>query len=260
MAIPAYDIVNLINKQERYSVLIAEDEHTKKLCYKLRFDVFAKELGADMSIATNGEDKDRFDEHCQHLVVFDNTTNEIVATTRLLDNKGRDNIGMFYSETEFNIDNILNESINYIEVGRTCIHPAYRRGAVLAMLWRGIAEIVINNKIDYLIGCASIPLNGGDKYISSIMKHIFQHHYAPESLRVQPRIPLRLSDEENQADDAILPTLLKAYVRQGAIICGQPYYDAAFGVADVFILLESSKISCRYSKHFIQRKQKTLLS
>jgi len=256
MATPAYDVVNLISKQDKYSIFTANDESTKQLCYKLRFDVFARELGAEVALSKNGLDKDRFDDHCHHLVVFDNTTNEIVATTRLLDNKGRDKIGMFYSETEFNLENILNPSLNYIEVGRTCIHPAYRRGAVLAMLWRGIAEIVVNNRIDYLIGCASIPLNNGDKYISSVMKHIHQHHYAPESLRVSPLIPLRLNDEVPHADDAILPTLLKAYVRQGALICGQPYYDAAFGVADVFVLLESSKITCRYSKYFLERTSK----
>ena len=163
---------------------------------------------------------------------------------------------MFYSETEFDLSNVINPDVSFIEIGRTCIHPAYRRGAVLAMLWRGIADIVVKNKIDYLIGCASIPLSNGDKYISSVMNHIQLNHYAPECLRVHPRIPLRLNDEQPHADDAILPTLLKAYLRQGALICGQPYWDAAFGVADVFVLLESSKITSRYSEHFIERPRK----
>ncbi len=255
MAIPAYDVVNLLSKQNKYTVFLADDEHTKQLCYQLRYDVFANELGADISISKSGVDKDRFDDHCQHLVVFDNRINEIVATTRLLDNSGRQHTGVFYSETEFDLTNIINPDVNFIEVGRTCIHPAYRRGSVLAMLWRGIADIVVSNKIDYLIGCASIPLSNGDKYINSVMSHIHQHHYAPESLRVQPLVPLRLDDELPHADDAILPVLLKAYVRQGALICGQPYWDAAFGVADVFVLLESSKITSRYTKHFIERKK-----
>ena len=253
MAIPAYDVVNLLARHDKYTVFIAEDEHTKQLCYKLRYDVFAKELGAEISVVNNGIDKDRFDDHCQHLVVFNNRNNEIVATTRLLDNNGRKKTGIFYSETEFDLTNIINPDINFIEVGRTCIHPAYRRGIVLAMLWRGIADMIVSKKIDYLIGCASIPLSNGDKYISSVMNHINNNHYAPECLRVHPRIPLRLTADQPHADDAILPTLLKAYLRQGALICGQPYWDAAFGVADVFVLLESSKISSRYSKYFIER-------
>lgn len=254
MATQAYDVINRIKKQDKYSVFIANDELTKQLCYKLRYNVFANELGADLNNQHKGLDKDRFDDHCQHVVVFDNNTSELVATTRLLDNAGRNKTGIFYSETEFNLDNILNSDTNFMEVGRTCIHPAYRRGAVLAMLWHGIAGEVISRNIDYLIGCASIPLSNGDKYITNVMNHIYQYHYAPASLRVQPLIPLRLNFDAPQPDDVILPTLLKGYVRQGAVICGNPYLDAAFGVADVFVLLESSQIANRYTKHFIDNK------
>ena len=254
MATQAYDVLNRIKKQEKYSVFVANDELTKQLCYKLRYNVFAKEFGADLNSQEVGMDKDRFDDHCQHVVVYDNTTSELVATTRLLDGAGRDKTGMFYSETEFNLDNILNSDANFLEVGRTCIHPAYRRGAVLALLWHGIAGQVVSKNIDYLIGCASMPLSNGDKYITSVMKHIYQHHYAPDSLRAQPLVPLRLCLDAPQPDDVILPTLLKGYVRQGAVICGNPYWDAAFGVADVFVLLESSQITNRYTKHFINNK------
>ena len=66
-------------------------------------------------------------------------------------------------------------------------------------------------------------------------------------------IPLRLEADQPLADDVILPTLLKAYLRQGAVICGEPYWDAGFGVADVFVLLQSDQISNRYVKHFIDR-------
>lgn len=254
MATQAHDVINRINKQEKYSVFVTNDKLTAQLCYKLRYDVFASELGAELNNVEDGLDKDRFDEHCQHVVVYDNNTSELVATTRLLDNEGRKKTGMFYSETEFNLENVLNSEAKFMEVGRTCIHPAYRRGAVLAMLWHGIAGEVINKNIDYLIGCASMPLSNGDKYITSVMKHIYQHHYAPNSLRVQPLIPLRLCLNEPQPDDVILPTLLKGYVRQGAVICGNPFWDASFGVADVFVLLESSQITNRYTKHFISNK------
>lgn len=255
MATQAYDIINRLKKQEKYSVFITNDELTKQLCYKLRYDVFASEFGAELNNNEDGLDKDRFDEHCQHVVVFDNTTNELIATTRLLDNSGREKAGMFYSETEFNLDNVLSSDAKFMEVGRTCIHPAYRRGAVLAILWHGIAGEVVRKNIDYLIGCASLPLSNGDKYITSVMNNIYQNHYAPESLRVQPLIPLRLCQNGPQPDDVILPTLLKGYVRQGALICGNPYWDAAFGVADIFVLLESSQITNRYTKHFINNKK-----
>jgi len=253
MATPAYDVFNLFEKQEKYTVLIADDNYTKNLCYKLRYNIFAKELGASVSLRKDQLDKDRFDNYCQHLAVFDNRTNDIIATTRLLNNEGREKVGSFYSETEFKLSNIINPDVQFIEVGRTCIHPAYRRGVVLAVLWRAIADITSHDNIDYLIGCASIPLSNGDKYIASVMKHIHEYHYAPECLRSYPHIPLRLDYELPLADDVILPTLLKAYLKQGALICGEPYLDAEFSVADVFVLLEASKVIHRYSKSLIDR-------
>ena len=240
---------------EKYSVFVADDEAIKERCYQLRYQVFSSELGANVPGAKTGMDKDRFDDHCLHLAVYDNQTNELIATTRLLDQVGREATGMFYSESEFDLANILDSDASFMEVGRTCIRADYRRGAVLAMLWQGIARLVIEQGIDYLIGCASIPLNNGDKYISAVMQHIYRSHYAPQSLRVRPLVPLRLRDDDPRPDDVILPTLLKGYLRQGALICGEPYWDAAFGVADVFVLLECSQLTYRYSKHFLDRIQ-----
>lgn len=248
--------VNLLTSAEqenRFSVFLADSPKQRYQCYKLRYDVFANEMGAEVRGSEPGIDKDRFDDACLHLAVYDNHTNELVATTRLLDNEGRAQVGIFYSETEFDLDNILSDGCRFLEVGRTCIHPDYRRGAALPLLWQGIARIVVDNEIDYLIGCASIPMSAGDKYLTALMTHLRNRHFAPPALRVRPLVPLRLEQQEPLPDDVIPPTLLKAYLRQGALICGEPYWDAAFGVADVFVLLDCDQISSRYVKHFIER-------
>ncbi|MGD8926994.1 MAG: GNAT family N-acyltransferase [Thioalkalispiraceae bacterium] len=256
MAMPITAIAQLPEKKyyQKFSVILVDDVKTRNRCLKLRYDVFANELGASLCNSNNELDIDVFDPHCDHLAVFDNQTNEIVATTRLLDHRASQHTDGFYSESEFNLSRILDDNLNYLEVGRTCVHPEYRRGSALPMLWQGIARFVVENRTDYLFGCCSIPLSGGDKYITNVMRYLRDSHFSPAELRVQPRVPLRL-DKENQgkADDVVLPTLLKAYLRQGAYICGEPHWDAAFGVADVFVLLECSKITQRYTKHFIDR-------
>ncbi|MEJ2361915.1 MAG: GNAT family N-acyltransferase [Gammaproteobacteria bacterium] len=255
MATPFNEVSNitLAEQQNRFSVFLADSHFQRHQCYKLRYDVFANEMGAEVRGTEPGIDKDRFDDACHHLAVYDNYTNELIATTRLLDNEGRARVGIFYSETEFDLSNILSDGCRFMEVGRTCIHPEYRRGSALAMLWQGIARLVVEDHIDYLIGCASIPMSAGDKYLSTLMTHIRARHYAPESLRVRPLVPLRLEQQDPMPDDIIPPTLLKAYLRQGAMICGEPYWDAAFGVADVFVLLDCDQISSRYVKRFIER-------
>lgn len=255
MATPASALHHLQSAKplQKFRVELASSDAARAQCYQLRYQVFANELGAEVRGNEPGIDKDRFDDHCQHVAVFDNRTNELVATTRLLDNQGRAATGIFYSETEFDIANIIQNDNAYLEVGRTCIYPTYRRGAALPMLWQGIARYVVENHIDYLFGCASIPLAGGNKYITSVMAHLRNKHFSTESARVRPLIPLRLEADGPFPDDVILPTLLKAYLRQGAVICGEPYWDAGFGVADVFVLLQCDQIANRYVKHFIDR-------
>lgn len=241
-------------KENRFIVTLATEQEAIEACLRLRYQVFAQEQGAQLNSTVEGLDKDRFDDYCRHLMVYDSKTEQVVATTRLISDSETKFTNGFYSETEFNLQSILELPGRFMEVGRTCIHPDFRRGAVLAMLWQGIARVVSLCKVDYLIGCASIPLSGGDRYIASVMHHLRSHHFVPAEQQVQPLVALPKA-ETNDIDDVILPTLLKGYLRQGALICGEPYWDAQFGVADVFVLLDTDKIASRYQKHFIERLQ-----
>ena len=245
---------NLAVKQEkenRFTTAVANNPKEIQQCLELRYEVFATEMGAQIASST-GVDSDRFDPYCKHLMVMDNRTRKIVATTRLLVDSEIIHTGCFYSETEFEISRIINRSGKFMEVGRTCVHPSYRTGAVLALLWQGIAKIVALSNINYLIGCASIPLSSGDHYINSLMHVLRNKHFSEEQSRVRPLVPLKLTPTP-VSEDVIMPTLLKAYIRQGAVICGEPYLDASFGVADVFVLMDCSKITSRYKRHFINR-------
>ncbi len=231
--------------------VVTSPEYVKE-CFRLRYDIFAGEMGAKID-SSERLDIDRFDAHCAHLAVFDTQTGKIIATTRLLTDADADHTGGFYSETEFDLSSIVSMSGRFMEVGRTCIHPDYRKGGVLAILWQGIAKVVARRKIDYLIGCASLPLSSGDQYINSVMHHIRTRNFSKPEARVRPLVPLR-QVETTLVDDVIMPPLLKGYLRQGALICGEPYWDAEFGVADVFVLLDCEHIAARYQKHFMQRK------
>ena len=237
-------------RSNRLKVRIAESEHEIRDCLALRYEIFANEMGANL--ASTEIDRDRFDAACTHLMVYELESGEVVATTRLLSSDEAPSVGGFYSQTEFDLDRVLARPGRFVEVGRTCIHPAYRTGAALALLWHGIAREVAEKKVDYLMGCASIDLASGDRYLASVMRQLRKRHFSGEDCRVQPRIPVRL-DECETDNNVILPTLLKAYLKQGAVICGEPYWDAEFGVADVFVLLDCERIASRYQRHFVDR-------
>lgn len=238
-------------KANRFRVEVANDTAKIEECFRLRYEIFADELGAKLN-GPSRLDKDRFDRYCKHLVVIDNQTDHIVATTRLLSDTDTACTGGFYSASEFDVRKVIKLPGRFMEVGRTCVHKDFRKGGVLALLWQGIARLVSMYNVDYLVGCASIPLSAGDQYINSLMHVLRGKHFSPETQRVRPLIPLTTS-ETPVIENVIMPPLLKGYLRQGAVICGEPYLDAEFGVADVFVLLDCENIAQRYVRHFMAK-------
>lgn len=241
-----------LHRRSGITVSLASSEAEIEQCLRLRYRVFADEMGAALRTTRAGIDQDRFDPYCKHLMVRDTERGEVIGTTRLLLSRDAAELGMFYSETEFDLGGIRALPGQFMEVGRTCIHPDYRRGAALAMLWNGVAQVTVLDNVDYLIGCASIPLNKGDSYVVSILEYLRTHHWAPEALRVSPLIGLNAL-EAVASSNVLLPPLLKGYLRLGAVVCGEPYWDAAFNVADAFILVDRDQLARRYVRHFVNR-------
>ena len=219
-------------------------------CQALRHEVFGIELGARLDSPREGRDMDRFDPWCRHLLVRDRDSGAVVGCTRLLDEQGARRAGGFYSEQEFELSAILAQPGPKLELGRTCIRPDHRRGPALPLLWRGIAALVRTTGARQLFGCASLPMTDGGYRAHAIMAHLRDRHLAPESSRVTPRLPL---PEINQIEDESpeLPVLLRAYLRLGMQVCGEPCWDPDFGVADLFVLLDLERVPQRYLKRFL---------
>lgn len=216
---------------------------------RLRHKVFAEEMGAKLDTAIPGLDRDQFDPFCEHLVVIDTKIYEVVATTRLITNESAGHAGGFYSETEFDLRNIVKSGHQFLEIGRTCVHPQYRSTAAINYLWQGVAKAAVMRKVDYMFGCVSIPMNDGGEYITTLMNHLRGKHWADDSLRVLPRIPVKYV-EVPASVDVVIPSLLKRYLNLGAVVCGEPSFDENFNVADIFVVVDTTKINRRYERHF----------
>ena len=76
-----------------------------------------------------------------------------------------------------------------------------------------------------------------------------ERYLCNEHLRAEPKKPLPALDLPSNVI-AEMPPLLKAYMRLGAKICGEPCWDEDFQVADVFILLKRDELCPRYARHF----------
>jgi putative hemolysin len=242
-----------IKRGERLFVELADGPDAVREAQALRYRVFAEELGAKLKPAEPGLDVDEFDAVCEHLLVRETKTNRVVGCTRLLSNQGAAQLGRFYSASEFILGAVGSLPGRLLELGRTCVSPECRHGSVIAVLWSGVAHYIQQHRVDYLFGCASVPLGENDCQAAAIMNRLRRQAMAPAHLKVEPRVPLTTQISGSEVLDAPLPALLKGYVRLGALACGEPCRDPDFEVADVLMLLDMKRLNPSYARHFLQR-------
>ena len=222
---------------------------------RLRFNVFATEMGARLDTTSPGHDVDVFDDYCEHLLVRDVATGAVVGTYRVLTPTQAARVGSTYSDTEFDLVRLRAVRDQMVELGRSCVHPNYRNGGVIMTLWGALGEFMVRNNYETVIGCASIPMlhNGivsGD-VAASIWEKLRQTHLAPVEYQVRPRLPLPL-DKANGSLDVEIPALIKGYLRTGAKVLGPPAWDPEFNTADLPMIMHFKGLPDRYRKHFLE--------
>ena len=238
--------------QHKLTVSLARTGSEVEEAQRIRYKVFAEEMGANLPSAATGLDSDRFDKHCEHLLARDNESGKVVGTYRIMPPEQARIAGGYYSETEFDLSRLANLRDRMVEVGRSCVHQDYRDGATITQLWGGLADYIGKHNHEYLIGCASISMADGGHYAASVYNKIHKLHAAPAEYRVFPHCRLPL-ESLNQDMEVIIPPLIKGYLRLGAHIGGEPAWDPDFNCADVFILLPVARMNERYAKHFMRK-------
>jgi len=236
------------------SVTWARHQDEVREAQRLRFDVFAGEMGARLSTTVAGHDVDLFDDFCEHLLVRDEATGQVIGTYRVLTPAQARRVGGTYSDTEFDLTRLRGLRERMVELGRSCVHRDHRQGGVIMALWGALAAFMHRNQLDTMIGCASIPMwhNGvttGDA-AASIWRQVSQTHMAPIQYHVQPRLPLPVE----RLDDSLAiepPALIKGYLRLGAKVLGAPAWDPDFNTADLPMLMRIADLPPRYRRHFL---------
>ncbi|WP_374336157.1 GNAT family N-acetyltransferase [Methyloversatilis sp.] len=238
--------------QRNLSVTLAECESEVLAAQQLRWRVFADELGAQLESPVPGADIDRFDAHCEHLVVRDDDNGRIVGCYRILPPEAARRTGGYYSETEFDLGRLDHLRPRMVEIGRSCIDADYRsNAAVIALLWSGLGRYMQEAGHQYLIGCASVGLADGGHNAAAIFAGLGAH-MAPPEYRVFPKLRLPL-ERLAPTPQAVMPPLVKGYLRAGAQVCGEPAWDPDFNTADLPMLMDLSRLDNRYARHFMQR-------
>lgn len=218
---------------------------------RLRYKVFIEAMGLSSLENKDGLDKDEFDSYCDHLIVRDSKTHKVVGTYRVMSPHAARKMGRFYAEQEFDLSRFDNLRGSIAEAGRACIHPDYRSGGVIMLLWAGLAAFMKKEHCDYLIGCASISLADGGHNAAALYHALADTHLAPLEYRVTPHVPFPVVEREAGHRPQV-PPLIKGYLRGGAWVCGEPAWDPDFHCADLFLLLPLAKLDRRYARHYLK--------
>lgn len=234
----------------QFTVALARHDVEIELAQQLRYRVFGLELGAHLPSSALGLDQDPFDPYCDHLLVRDLEANLVVGTYRILPPDRAARLGKLYSDGEFDLSRLASLRPRLVEVGRSCIHPDYRHGAVISLLWAGLAQYMRDGGHEYLMGCASIGMQDGGARAAGIYHALRHTCLSPEEWRVVPHNPVPTLPA-NGGGNSNLPPLIKGYVRLGAYVCGEPAWDPSFNTADLLMLLVMSRINTRYARHFL---------
>jgi putative hemolysin len=227
---------------------------------RLRYQVFALEMGARLSTPVPGHDIDPYDSHCEHLMAVHSPSNRVVGAYRLMTPAQAKRLGSTYADEEFDLRPLAPILGHTAELGRACVHPDFRQGPVILALWGGVIRFLEANQLAAALGCVSIPMvHQGliSGYLaSSVWRQMQMAHLAPPHLRVAPRLPLPVDswsgEEQLVGEDCEAPPLLKGYLRLGAKVLGPPAWDPVFNTADLPVLLQTKDLPARYRERFLR--------
>lgn len=235
----------------KLSLSLASTPEEVREVQRLRYKIFIEAMGLSALANADGLDQDDFDAYCDHLIVRDTRTLKVVGTYRVMSPHAARKMGRFYSEQEFDLSRLDNFRDSIAEAGRACIHPDYRSGAVIMLLWAGLAAFMKKEHCQYLIGCASISLADGGHNAAALYHALRDTNLAPPEYRVTPHTPFPIEEREPGHMPQI-PPLIKGYLRSGAWVCGEPAWDPDFHSADLFLLLPLAKLDSRYARHYLK--------
>ncbi len=225
--------------------------------FKLRHEVFNREF---KEINSNGLDFDKYDYFFDHLIILHKETNQTIGTYRL-------NCSTFshesYTANEFKIHNILKHPGPHLELGRACIQKNFRKGSVISLLWRGIAEYMNLSGATTLFGCTSIKVNSA-RDAALIYQYLMHQNLITKEFYCHPNPAFQilgfeswsnyykygLTEAQNKEAQSLIPSLLKSYLKQGAKIASEPAFDPDFDCIDLLTVLKKEDLTQSFTEKF----------
>jgi putative hemolysin len=232
---------------ESFLLKTAESAFELRQVLNLRHEVFYRELQDKAHETTL--DFDEFDSICDHLIIIDRKSARVVGTYRMICSTFSDR---FYSQGEFDLNTLIAQPGVKLELGRACIDAEFRTGAIINLLWKGIAEYIRKTETAYLFGCASV--HTVDAVVASRLLALLRSKgLAVDELGVKPTEKYQCILPRVQADESMekeIPALIQSYILAGAKFYGEPALDVDFHCFDFFMMLKISEMSRLFRRRY----------
>ncbi|MBT9383276.1 GNAT family N-acetyltransferase [Pseudooceanicola sp. CBS1P-1] len=244
--------------QPQFEARLARTEAELLAAQRLRYRVFVEELGGGGALVDHAArlERDRFDPFFDHLLLFDHArpSDPVVGVYRLLTDARAAEAGQFYGEDEYDLTVLRASGRKLLELGRSCLHPDYRGGPAMMLMWNAVAEYVSERGIEVLFGTASF--HGTEiAPLAPSLSLLHARHLAPEALRVRARPeafqPMDLMPEaqiDRLAAMRAVPPLIKGYLKLGGVVGEGAYVDHAFNTVDICLILDSQTLNEKQSR------------
>jgi putative hemolysin len=240
-----------------YQIKTAENLSELVQCFKLRHEVFYREFqGQDKT----GLDVDRFDTDFDHLVIFHKPSQKIIGTYRLCCTAEPRHA---YTALEFDLSTLNKQTGPFLELGRACIQKDHRRGSVISLLWRGIAEYMNLSGANILYGCSSAKINNA-RDAALVYTAFIDQGVVASDVDAHPTRAFHmkdfgtwfnyfakgLSEEQKVEANELVPPLISSYIKLGAKIAGPPAFDSDFDCIDFLTVLKKQDLGDSLARRF----------
>lgn len=235
--------------QGKYQARMASGAADVKAAQHLRYLAFF----GDANPGVRGQkqtaiDKDEFDSFCQHVLVEDLESGQLVCCFRLMVLHNGAAIHQSYAAQYYDLSALASVSEPLLELGRFCIHPDRFDPDILRIAWAMMARFVDDNQVSFLFGCTSFKGQDAARYQAAFAM-LRDQHLAPAIWNPGVKAPqvfhfTRQSGAKYEPREAMLliPTLLRSYLAMGGWVSDHAVIDPAMNTIHVFTGLEISAI------------------
>lgn len=240
----------------RYAIRLAENEEDVRAAQRLRHRTFRADRGVAAEAAATPEseqlDADDFDAACDHVLIEERRSGELICCFRLLPLESGREIGRSYSAQYYELSGLNDFPGKIVEMGRFCIDPAHRNGEVLRVAWVAMTRYVDERGFELLCGCSSFEGNDAEAYADAFAL-LTEKHLAPKRWLPRPKAPnvfrfaklLRLRRPDPAKAMRLMPPLLRGYLSLGGWVSDHAVIDRDLNTLHVFTGLEVKRVPPR---------------